>query len=256
VLSGIKDPSGEYWQPCLLDGVEPPDASQQSIHQQNQRRFIMNQHPAVPGNLTLPHVAMCHDQLITTSLNLSAVFDKEHAKVMRNIKQFIEDQGEFAHANFGACSYTDLNNRERPMYEITRDGFTLLAMGFTGQKAMQFKIAYIEAFNAMESELHRQDDAHVNMALAEELGRARDQVNALKESLFDATSKLANMQARYIERIDAPAKPKRKAPRPITDAECVRIRKLAATGISNAQVARETGRSSASVSFILRGAVA
>ena len=57
---------------------------------------------------------------------------------------------EFAAYNFVCGSYKDAQNQERPEYLMTRDGFTLLAMGFTGAKAMQWKIKYAEAFNTME----------------------------------------------------------------------------------------------------------
>lgn len=60
---------------------------------------------------------------------------------------------DFSQSNFGFAEYTDEQGKKRPMYEITRDGFTLLAMGFTGKKAMEFKIKYIEAFNAMEKSI-------------------------------------------------------------------------------------------------------
>lgn len=56
----------------------------------------------------------------------------------------------FTKANFGLSAYRDTTGRELPAYLLTRDGFTLLAMGFTGAKAMQFKVAYISAFNRME----------------------------------------------------------------------------------------------------------
>jgi len=62
---------------------------------------------------------------------------------------------EFAARNFQKADYTDAHGETRRAYELTRDGFTLLAMGFTGANAMRFKIAYIQAFNAMEAEMRR-----------------------------------------------------------------------------------------------------
>lgn len=57
---------------------------------------------------------------------------------------------QFAELNFHPVTYRDSTGRERPMYLLTRDAFTLLAMGFTGARAVQFKVAYINAFNRME----------------------------------------------------------------------------------------------------------
>ena len=57
---------------------------------------------------------------------------------------------------FQKSTYTnEQNGQTYPMYLMNRDGFTLLAMGFTGKKALQFKLAYIDAFNTMEAELNR-----------------------------------------------------------------------------------------------------
>lgn len=63
---------------------------------------------------------------------------------------------EFLAANFRLSEYTDAKGEQRKQYIITKDGFALLAMGFTGAKALQFKIAYINAFNRMERLIHGQ----------------------------------------------------------------------------------------------------
>lgn len=86
---------------------------------------------------------------VTTSLKIAEVFGKPHKDVLKAIRE-LECPEDFAGRNFSPGSYKDANNQDRPMYFVARDGFTLLAMGFTGAKAMQFKVAYIEAFNAME----------------------------------------------------------------------------------------------------------
>lgn len=65
----------------------------------------------------------------------------------------LECSEEFNQHNFVLIDYIDSRNRKQPMYYITRDGFTLLVMGYTGEKAMRFKEAYIKQFNAMEKAL-------------------------------------------------------------------------------------------------------
>lgn len=61
-----------------------------------------------------------------------------------------QSNADFAARNFLLSEYTDTSGKKNKQYILTRDGFTLLAMGFTGAKAMQFKVAYISAFNRME----------------------------------------------------------------------------------------------------------
>lgn len=94
------------------------------------------------------------ERLITTSLKIAEKFGKEHAHVLRDIRD-MECSEIFRESNFGLSSYKSAQGKTLPMYEVTRDGFTLLAMGYTGKEAMRFKEDYINAFNAMENELKR-----------------------------------------------------------------------------------------------------
>ena len=89
---------------------------------------------------------------VVTSLDVAETFGKEHKRVMQDIRE-LDCSEEFREHNFVPISYTDSINRKKPMFVMTRDGFTLLAMGYTGEKAMQFKEAYIKQFNAMEKAL-------------------------------------------------------------------------------------------------------
>ena len=100
-------------------------------------------------------VAVYDGQPCTTSLKIAEVFGKAHRSVLGIIRN-LEAPADFAQHNFVRGTYLDANQQERPMFHITRDGFTLLAMGFTGKAAMRFKVAYIEAFNAMERQLRAQ----------------------------------------------------------------------------------------------------
>ena len=94
---------------------------------------------------------------MASSLNIANVFEKEHFHVLRDIENLLKDIPEdFIATNFGLVEYTDAKGEKRPMYNLTRDAFTLLAMGFTGKKAMRFKVLYIETFNAMEKALLEQ----------------------------------------------------------------------------------------------------
>lgn len=90
---------------------------------------------------------------VVTSLDVSETFGKEHKDVLKAIRE-LGCSDEFNERNFAPISYTDSINRKKPAFAMTRDGFTMLVMGFTGEKAMQFKEAYIKQFNAMEKALH------------------------------------------------------------------------------------------------------
>nr|WP_317380234.1 Rha family transcriptional regulator [uncultured Faecalimonas sp.] len=92
------------------------------------------------------------EMTIVSSLDVAETFEKEHRRVLQDIRE-LECSDEFREHNFVQSSYVNLQNKKQPMYLITRDGFTMLAMGYTGEKAMRFKEAYIKQFNAMEKAL-------------------------------------------------------------------------------------------------------
>lgn len=89
---------------------------------------------------------------VVSSLDVAETFGKQHAHVLRDIKE-LECSEEFRLSNFGESSYINSQNKKQPMYYMTRDGFTILVMGYTGEKAMRFKEAYIKQFNVMEKAL-------------------------------------------------------------------------------------------------------
>jgi len=98
-------------------------------------------------------ITVVNGKPVVTSKQVAEHFGKTHRHVLRDIAKELETAGEFGETNFGLTSYTSSQNKVLPCYEMTRDGFSLVAMGFTGEKAQQWKIKYIEAFNSMEREL-------------------------------------------------------------------------------------------------------
>jgi Rha family phage regulatory protein len=93
-------------------------------------------------------------QFWTTSTDIANNFDKEHKHVLDKIEKLSESLQKDA-PYFRPMFYTDTYGREQRMYEISRDGFSLLVMGFTGKKALCWKLKYIEAFNLLERQLHK-----------------------------------------------------------------------------------------------------
>lgn len=100
------------------------------------------------------------NEIFANSLQIAEVFDKGHHNVLRLISNLPKD--EFFTQNFKESSYLNKQNRKQPCYNLTRDGFSLLVMGFTGQKAYRWKIEFIKAFNLMEAELTRLKAAEQN----------------------------------------------------------------------------------------------
>ncbi len=98
-----------------------------------------------------PHVAIINGQIKTTSLKIAEHFGKRHDSVLLKIKN-LDCSEEFRLHNFMESSYINEQNKEQPCYEITKDGFVFLVMGFTGHQAAQWKEAYINAFNRLENQ--------------------------------------------------------------------------------------------------------
>lgn len=88
------------------------------------------------------------------SLYVAQFFEKRHDHVIRDIRKITDPKSglsdEFTRLNFELSGYKDSTGRKLPCYMMTRDGFTMLVMGYTGQKAMRFKELYIRRFNEME----------------------------------------------------------------------------------------------------------
>lgn len=108
-------------------------------------------------------------EVTTTSLKVAEFFNKRHTEVLRTI-QNLECSPEFRQRNFASAEYLDKQGKPRPMIEMTKDGFTFIAMGFTGKEAAKFKEDYINAFNEMHDFLNSEQlslIAQFNKALLE-----------------------------------------------------------------------------------------
>ncbi|EAH8441695.1 hypothetical protein EVS62_08285 [Campylobacter coli] len=112
---------------------------------------------------------VANDQVTTTSLDIAAVFNKRHDNIIAKIETFPKDS--FTDLNFKASKYIDSTGRILPCYKITRDAFSLLVMGFTGEKAYKWKILFIKAFNEMEKRLRNIEyEKHDKLAFRQSLG--------------------------------------------------------------------------------------
>lgn len=135
-----------------------------------------------------------------TSLDVAETFGKEHKHILRDIRE-LGCSEEFNRSNFGQISYIDARNRTQDAVAMTRDGFTLLVMGYTGELAMKFKESYIKQFNAMEAALRgklveREKGIAVRQALTKSIQQSNEDVrmqghaystytNCIYKELFD-----------------------------------------------------------------------
>lgn len=118
-------------------------------------------------------VFLQNKQALTTSLKVAETFGKEHKNVIRDIDTLVKQMASVSQSpNLSVGVRTPTSEmfikttyqpeecgRRYPMYLMNFDGFTLLAMGFTGKKALQFKLEYIQAFNTMKQILlNRQNE--------------------------------------------------------------------------------------------------
>lgn len=101
-------------------------------------------------------VVITDNRAVTTSLKVAEVFGKQHKDVLKAIRN-LDCSSDFRECNFAPVEIIEKNASGGPVnrsyYTMTRDGFTFLAMGFTGAKAAKFKEDYIAAFNKMEATL-------------------------------------------------------------------------------------------------------
>ncbi|WP_422134973.1 Rha family transcriptional regulator [Endozoicomonas sp. ALD040] len=143
-----------------------------------------------------PQLAVIDGSVKTTTCDVAEKFSKQHKDVLRAVRE-VDCSEEFAQRNFALGSYKDGNKQDRPMYEITRDGFCYLIMGFTGKEAAKWKEAYINAFNTMETELNKLPEPKLDIELRR---RLRDQkmklvkLVSLAKTQFEQAQYLADLK--------------------------------------------------------------
>ena len=112
----------------------------------------------------------------------------------------IKMPSEWGVSNFRQSSYFNVQGKEQPCYEMTKDGFTLLAMGFTGKKAIEFKLNYINAFNTMIEIIQNQ-------------GISLQQQYLIADKEFKAASEIASNAGFTLNYVGKKVKPEKKQKR-------------------------------------------
>jgi len=128
-------------------------------------------------------VMAIHGKALTTSLKIAEYFGMRHANVLRKIRQVRDEcPTEFGQLNFESADFIDKNGEQQPMFRLTKDGYILVVMGFTGSAAMQIKIKYIQAFNWMTEQLTRWN----------EMGEEAQHRHALKVAKSEVKARLGS----------------------------------------------------------------
>ena len=135
------------------------------------------------------------NQVLTSSLLVADKFGKNHKHVLDAIRELISSAEKSAVLKmFVPSTYIASNNKENPMFIMNRDGFTLLAMGFTGEKALQFKLEYINAFNKMEEAI-KNGGFNVPKSFREALLLAAEQQEVIENQQKQIEEKNAKIEA-------------------------------------------------------------
>lgn len=146
-----------------------------------------------------------NDQAVTSSLLIAEKFGKEHKNVMQSIRNLIGGTAENSAIAemFSESTYLNEQNKEQPMFLMNRDGFTLLAMGFTGKKAMQFKLEYIKAFNSMEAQIKASQKPKSQLEILQmsinQLVEQEHRLSSVERDVAETKKEIAEMKQERIE---------------------------------------------------------
>lgn len=162
-----------------------------------------------------PVVSVRDGEVFTNSRDVALSFEKQHGHVLRDIDALLASEPKLGLSTFGEAPYQlpATGGQTHRSFDMTRDGFTLLAMSFTGGRALKWKLRYIDAFNAMEAELHKRPSPidvrdptqlatiaiqliEVNKELEHRVRRAESQVEASKPK-SDFFDQFANADGLY-----------------------------------------------------------
>lgn len=163
---------------------------------------------AVTSEIILKEI---NGEILTSSRDVADRFKKKHAEVMYAIEGRVDSSGKVKNNGllmsgnsqlsnlFNKVEYLDSMNRTKYEYLMNRDGFSLLAMGFTGKEALEWKLKYIEAFNKMEDALKKQVEKALPTTYKEALQQLLEQVEQ-NELLLEKNEKLEPL-ARFAEHV-------------------------------------------------------
>ena len=125
-------------------------------------------------------VYLKNDEAVCDSLQVAEKFGKEHKNVLQSIDNLIAENSAVK-IMFKISSYKSGNGQSYRKFYMNRDGFSLLAMGFTGKEALEWKLQYIRAFNQMEKLIQEKNTAAYQIADQAEKVTRRAETDVIKE---------------------------------------------------------------------------
>lgn len=171
-------------------------------------------------------------QVVVSSREVAENFGKEHKHVLRDIENLMGGEPKIGLSSmFFKSEYLSVQNKVLPEYLMNRDGFTLLAMGFTGKEALEWKLKYIDAFNQMEQKLTNPEPESTEMLLSRALIAAN--------SVIDTERK----KVKALEAENAKMKP---------DSDYAKAMLLSDESLTTTQIAMNYGMSARKLNKILR----
>ncbi|EAI8457692.1 phage antirepressor Ant [Campylobacter coli] len=176
----------------------------------------MSNAPVIINNVEV-NLNIKENKVFINSLDLAKVFNKNHRHILQTTKN--QPQNDFTESNFILSTYKDKKGELRPCYNLTRDAFSLLVMGFTGEKAYKWKILFIKAFNEMEKRLRNIEyEKHDKLAFRQSLGY-KSQLKQQKEHYENKIKAL---------KYDLEKKKELSFKRKLSDEELLELRKILA----------------------------
>ena len=146
-------------------------------------------------------VQVINNKVVVSSQQIAEKFEKNHQHILRDIREYI-NLSNFGQINnwFYETTYKDDKNRTYPMYLMNKNGFSLVVMGFTTEKAIKWKIDYINAFDAMEQELQDKNALQIK-ELKKKLKLANSAKKDIKLDKEYFEHKYNELQTKYNEMI-------------------------------------------------------
>ena len=157
VLMGAKHPFVEWEMAGRRHRFTVPGTPSDSVRgalnsRADVRKLLLRYTPVESAPARIPNVIVTNGQIFATSLDVADYFERRHDHVLGEISKLLKKAGT-PKDWFTQDSAPDGNGISRRTYLMTRNGFSLLGMGFTGDRALAFKVAWLEAFERVEAEL-------------------------------------------------------------------------------------------------------
>lgn len=214
-----------------------------------------------PMSSSSKYVELINGKPTTTSMIIAKEFDKQHFHVLRDIRN-LEVPDDFRQSNFGDVEIIEENaiggKMIRKCCTVTRDGFVLLAMGFTGKKAMAVKLAFIRQFNEMESTVKQMAQPPalpapdpVQTVRLDRVLSVEEYVDLMRFKIQTLEQRNRDQQAAMMAASRVEPGPERRHRRPITEEEKARVVALYNQGLSARTIADKVGRHRDTVNRIL-----